>query len=175
MNLDYSQLTNKSRQALNNALALTKQCHYAAVEPQVMMVAVMREGADMVPFLLGHVGVDRNAFFRDVSISMQTLRHADNDEPHFSPTLEHVMAKAIELATQQRGGIVALEHIFWAFAEVQNPVGDIMRAHGITPAKMKAAVMAFRHGGQADDAEDDQEEGADVIELYHVSSPPHRF
>ena len=151
MDIDYSQLTNKSRQALNNAYSLTKQCHYAAVEPQVMMVAVMREGADMVPFLLSHVGADRHAFLRDVSTSMQSIRHEDVEDPSLSHTLQHVLGKAIELATRQRGGIVALEHIFWAFSEVRNPVGDIMRQHGITPAKMKAAVMAFRHNGQTDD------------------------
>ena len=52
MNIDYSKFTNKSRNAILKAVALTKQCQYACVEPQVLMVAVLQEGNDMVPFLL---------------------------------------------------------------------------------------------------------------------------
>ena len=44
---------------------MTKQCQYATVAPQVMMVAVLQEGNDMVPFLLNQMEVDKTEFFTD--------------------------------------------------------------------------------------------------------------
>ena len=63
MTNDFSRFTNKSRNAIMKAVELTRQCKYAAIEPTVMMVAVLQEGDDMVPFLLNHMGIDKIAFF----------------------------------------------------------------------------------------------------------------
>lgn len=158
MMIDYSRFTNKSRNAILKAVSLTKQCQYAAVEPQVMMVAVLQEGNDMVPFLLNQMEVDKTEFFTAVSNSMRTLGHAQIIDPDFSPSLQEVFQESIAIALQDRTNVVALEYIFWAFAKVNNPIKDIMSQFGITEAKVELAVNVFRHGDEDEEFHNDLDE-----------------
>ena len=158
MTIDYSRFTNKSRNAILKAVSLTKQCQYAAIEPQVMMVAVLQEGNDMVPFLLNQMEVDKTEFFTAVSNSMRSLGHAQIIDPDFSTSLQEVFQESIAIAQQDRTNVVALEYIFWAFAKVNNPIKDIMSQFGITPAKVEQAVNVFRHGDENEDLQNDPDE-----------------
>lgn len=158
MTIDYSRFTNKSRNAILKAVSLTKQCQYAAIEPQVMMVAVLQEGNDMVPFLLNQMEVDKTDFFTAVSNSMRSLGHAQIIDPDFSPSLQEVFQESIAIAQQDRTNVVALEYIFWAFAKVNNPIKDIMSQFDITPAKVEQAVNVFRHGDENEDLQNDPDE-----------------
>ena len=158
MTIDYSRFTNKSRNAILKAVSLTKQCQYAAIEPQVMMVAVLQEGNDMVPFLLNQMEVDKTEFFTAVSNSMRSLGHAQIIDPDFSTSLQEVFQESIAIAQQDRTNVVALEYIFWAFAKVNNPIKDIMSQFDITPAKVEQAVNVFRHGDENEDLQNDPDE-----------------
>lgn len=158
MTIDYSRFTNKSRNAILKAVSLTKQCQYAAIEPQVMMVAVLQEGNDMVPFLLNQMEVDKTEFFTAVSNSMRSLGHAQIIDPDFSTSLQEVFQESIAIAQQDRTNVVALEYIFWAFAKVNNPIKDIMSQFGITPAKVELAVNVFRYGDENEDLQNDPDE-----------------
>lgn len=174
MMIDYSRFTNKSRNAIIKAVSLTKQCQYATVEPQVMMVAVLQEGNDMVPFLLNQMEVDKTEFFTAVSSSMRTLGHAQIIDPDFSPSLQEFFQESIAIALQDRTNVVALEYIFWAFAKINNPIKDIMSQFGITEAKVELAVNVFRHGDEDEEFHNDLDEenlpnlhryGSDLIKL----------
>lgn len=158
MTIDYSRFTNKSRNAILKAVSLTKQCQYAAIEPQVMMVAVLQEGNDMVPFLLNQMEVDKTEFFTAVSNSMRSLGHAQIIDPDFSDSLQEVLLESIAIAQHDRTSVVALEYIFWAFAKVNNPIKDIMSQFGITAAKVEQAVNVFRHGDEDEGIHNDPDE-----------------
>lgn len=158
MTIDYSRFTNKSRNAILKAVSLTKQCQYAAIEPQVMMVAVLQEGNDMVPFLLNQMEVDKTEFFTAVSNSMRSLGHAQIIDPDFSDSLQEVLQESIAIAQHDRTSVVALEYIFWAFAKVNNPIKDIMSQFGITATKVAQAVNVFRHGDEDDALHNDPDE-----------------
>lgn len=146
MTNDFSRFTNKSRNAIMKAVELTRQCQYAAIEPTVMMVAVLQEGDDMVPFLLNHMGIDKIAFFSTMSDAMQNLFRGHVAAPDFTQELQDVFHASIRLAEHDRHSSVALEYIFWAFAEVPNTVNELMLHFGITSQKIAQAVHAFQHG-----------------------------
>ncbi len=148
MTNDFSRFTNKSRNAIMKAVTLTRQCQYAAIEPTVMMVAVLQEGNDMVPFLLNHMGIDKIAFFSTMSDAMQNLCRGTVASPDFTQELQDVFQASIHLAEHDRNPAVALEYIFWAFAEVPNSVNELMSRFGITSQKIAQAVHAFQHGDE---------------------------
>ena len=158
MNIDYSKFTHKSRNAIVTAVSLTKQCQYAAVEPQVMMVALLQEGNDMVSFMLNQMQVDKNAFCAAIGESIQGLQRAQVIDPDFSPSLVDVLKESLVLARRDRSNVVALEYIFWAFSKVDNPIKEIMSRFGVTPANVEEAVNMFRSG---DEQEDQQTNGED--------------
>ena len=158
MTNDYSRFTNKSRNAIMKAVELTRQCQYAAIESPVMMVAVFQEGNDMVPFLLNQMGVDKTSFFTAVSDAMQQLNRRPVTAPDFTQELQDVFQTSIRLAEQDSHSVVALEYIFWAFAEVPNTVGDLMERFGITPQKIAQAVHVFQYGSEQQGARSHQED-----------------
>lgn len=158
MTNDYSRFTNKSRNAIMKAVELTRQCQFAAIESPVMMVAVFQEGNDMVPFLLNQMGVDKTPFFTAVSDAMQQLNRRPVTAPDFTQELQEVFQTSIRLAEQDSHSVVALEYIFWAFAEVPNTVGELMERFGITPQKIAQAVHVFQYGSEQQGACSHQED-----------------
>ena len=146
MEVDYSKFTIKSRDAISKAVSLTKQCQYAEVETQVMMVAILQEGNEMVPFMLNSMNVDKGSFLTSVSNSMRVICHHISDEHHLSQSLLLVLQKSCDLALQDGNNVVSLEYIFWALGEVNNPIRDIMVEFGINSEKLRQAVHLFRNG-----------------------------
>ncbi len=148
MNVDYSLFTEKARSAVKKAVQLARQCQYAQIEPQVLMVALVQEGRDMVAFMLGRLNVDRVAFCGAVGESIKTLPHDSGRAAVESSAFGQVMAKSVELSRETGGGVVALEHVFWAMGEVPGAVKDIMTRFGMTAPKLRELVVEFRNGNR---------------------------
>lgn len=157
MRIDFSKFTERSKAAITQAHHLTDSCNYAKVEPQVMMVSIIQNGRDMVFFLLQQMGVDQTAFCQAVSDSMGTIPHAAQETHPFSDSLERIIEKSVGVAEEYGSSVIALEHIFSAFMQVQNPVRGIMVEFGMDARKIKAAVSMFRNGNISRDEHFDHE------------------
>jgi ATP-dependent Clp protease ATP-binding subunit ClpB len=144
--MDFSRFTDISKQTVQKAYRLAREFHCASIEPQIMMVAMMQEGQDMIYFMLRKLNVDKTAFFQAVSDSISHLPQGENDHPDITDNLERVLLKADDLAESTGSAVVALEHIFWAFRCINGPVCEIMKRFGITEQELKNAVELFRNG-----------------------------
>lgn len=159
--MDFSRFTDISKQTVQMAYQLAREFHCASIEPQIMMIALMQEGQDMVCFMLRQLNVDKTAFFQAVSYSISHLRQEENEHPNIPENLERVLSKADDLAESTGSAVVALEHIFWAFRCINGPVCEIMKRFGITELELKNAVELFRNGnfnqsGELESPEDTQ-------------------
>ena len=144
--MDFSRFTDISKQTVQKAYRLAREFHCASIEPQIMMVAMMQEGQDMIYFMLRKLNVDKTAFFQAVSDSISHLPQGENEHPDITDNLERILSKADDLAESTGSAVVALEHIFWAFRCVNGPVCEIMKRFGITEQELKNAVELFRNG-----------------------------
>ncbi len=144
--MDFSRFTDISKQTVQKAYRLAREFHCASIEPQIMMVAMMQEGQDMIYFMLRKLNIDKTAFFQAVSDSISHLPQGENDHPDITDNLERVLSKADDLAESTGSAVVALEHIFWAFRCINGPVCEIMKRFGITEQELKNAVELFRNG-----------------------------
>ena len=155
--MDFSRFTDRSKQTIQKAYQLAQEFQCASIEPQIMMVALMQEGQDMVYYILQQLNVDKTAFFQGVSDSISQLPKQANEHPNISVNLERIFSKADDFAESTGSAVVALEHIFWAFRSVPGPVCEIMKRFGITERELKLAVESFRNGNfnQSDNRESD--------------------
>lgn len=153
--IDFSKFTDISRQAIKKAYQIAQESNYSSIEPQIMMVAIMQVGRDMVYYILQRLNVDKAAFFQAVSESISGLDHQIYSHPDISNNLNLIFEKSIELSETTCCSVVALEHIFWAFGVVDNPIKDIMVSYGITPSELKQSVNAFRTGASVNDTENE--------------------
>lgn len=159
--MDFSRFTDILKQTVQMAYQLAREFHCASIEPQIMMIALMQEGQDMVCFMLRQLNVDKTAFFQAVSNSISHLRQEENEHPNIPENLERVLSKADDLAESTGSAVVALEHIFGAFRCINGPVCEIMKRFGITELELKNAVELFRNGnfnqsGELESPEDTQ-------------------
>lgn len=159
--MDFSRFTDISKQTVQKAYRLAREFHCASIEPQIMMVAMMQEGQDMIYFMLRKLNVDKTFFFQAVSDSISHLPQGENEHPDITDNLERVLSKADDLAESTGSAVVALEHIFWAFRCINGPVCEIMKRFGITEQELKNAVELFRNGnfnqsGELESPEDAQ-------------------
>ena len=159
--MDFSRFTDISKQTVQKAYRLAREFHCASIEPQIMMVAMMQEGQDMIYFMLRKLNVDKTAFFQAVSDSISHLPQGENEHPDITDNLERILSKADDLAESTGSAVVALEHIFWAFRCINGPVCEIMKRFGITEQELKNAVELFRNGnfnqsGELESPEDAQ-------------------
>ena len=159
--MDFSRFTDISKQTVQKAYRLAREFHCASIEPQIMMVAMMQEGQDMIYFMLRKLNVDKTAFFQAVSDSISHLPQGENEHPDITDNLERILSKADDLAESTGSAVVALEHIFWAFRCINGPVCEIMKRFDITEQELKNAVELFRNGnfnqsGELESPEDAQ-------------------
>ena len=144
--MDFSRFTDISRVTVQKAYQLAREFNCSSIEPQIMMIALMQEGQDMVYFILNKLNVDKTAFFQAISDSVTSLPTGGNEHPNISPNLELIFSNATVFAEQTGSAVVALEHVFWAFRKVDGPIATIMKRFGITLNQLKDAVISFRNG-----------------------------
>lgn len=167
MVVDYSLFTEKARTAIRNAANTARQCQYAMIETPIMMVSLLKEGKDMVAFVLGHLSVDKIAFCGAIGRLLQELQHRSDRPAKETQELERVLGRAIELAHETGSQVAALEHIFWAMSQEPGKVRDVMSQFGITPERVRGLVSEFRGGSQFS-ARDEaaQEESISTLKKY---------
>ena len=145
--MNYSNFSTLARTAIQKAHALATQGMYIAIEPQLMLVAIVQVDRDLVFYLLNHMGVDRNLFCTSVGESVSTIPNDSNSVPNISSSLQQVFEKSSAIASRRNSNFVTLEHIFAAFRETNNTVCDIMQHYGITKEKINLALDAYGNSG----------------------------
>lgn len=145
--MNYSNFSTLARTAIQKAHALATQGMYIAIEPQLMLVAIVQVDRDLVFYLLNHMGVDRNLFCTSVGESVSTIPNDPNSVPNISSSLQQVFEKSSAIASRRNSNFVTLEHIFAAFRETNNTVCDIMQHYGITKEKINLALDAYGNSG----------------------------
>ncbi len=144
--MDYSKFTELARHTIQKAYALAREHRVLSIEPQVMMVALMQEGREMVYYVLQQTGVNKTSFFQSFGDSILQLPQSDNEHPDISSNLRNVFIRSRELAQQTNSAVVALEHILWAFCATDGPVKNTMESYGLSEAKIKNAIATYRNG-----------------------------
>lgn len=145
--MNYSIFSTLARTAIQKAHTLATQGMYIAIEPQLMMVAIVQVDKDLVFYLLNHMGVDRNQFCMSVGESVSAIPNTPNSVPDISATLQQVFEKSTTIATRRNSNFVTLEHIVAAFRETDNAVSAIMERFGITKEKINLALNAYGNSG----------------------------
>ncbi|MDE6206883.1 MAG: AAA family ATPase [Muribaculaceae bacterium] len=144
--MDFNKFTENARQAITESHRLARQCQYSAIEPVVMMVAIMQTDRNMAPFLLEQMGVERVPLFGAMSDVLRQLPRGETERIPMSESTMRVLSTAEALAQRNDSPIVAPEHIFWALYEAPGPVKEVMKRFGVTSARMEAAVAVYRNG-----------------------------
>jgi len=153
MRLD--KLTTKFQQALGDAQSLANGNDQQFIEPQHLLLALLRQDDGGTTSLLARAGVNVAALGRDLE---QALTRLPKVEGHGGDvTIGRDLTNLLNLTdkeAQKRGDqFIASEMFLLALCDDKNETGRLAKQQGLTRKAIEAAIMAVR-GGQGVDSQE---------------------
>ena len=150
--MNQKNLTIKTQEALQEAVALVQQYGQQAIEPTHIYNGVAKVGESIVQFLLAKQGVQPAVVNEVVDQQLQSLPKVSGGEPYLSREANAVMQRAERLTKEMGDTYVSIEHLFLALIETASVVATMLKDAGVTANATRAAIAELRKGSKADEA-----------------------
>ena len=147
--MNINKYTIKSQEALQSAVELARKGGNQAIEPAHLLESLLSLGDSLTDFLLSKLAIQRPRLEDAVKKQLSSLPKVSGGEPYLSQETNKILDKAEDLATEMRDEYVALEHLFLALVEVDNPMARLLKSDfGLQVAELRKAIEELRKGGR---------------------------
>ena len=146
-------LTTKFQEALGEAQSLALGHDHAYIEPQHVLLAMLRQ-SDGPGALLQRAGGQLNAMTQAAEAAIKRLPTVQGqDQVQVGRDTVSLLQAAEKDAIKRGDQYVASELFLLALAEHKGEAGQVMREHGINKDALAKAIEALRGGQRVDNAE----------------------
>ena len=147
--MNINKYTIKSQEALQSAVELARKGGNQAIEPAHLLESILSLGDSLTDFLLSKLAIQRPRLEDAVKKQLSSLPKVSGGEPYLSQETNKILDKAEDLATEMKDEYVALEHLFLALVEVDNPMARLLKSDfGLQVAELRKAIEELRKGGR---------------------------
>ena len=147
--MNINKYTIKSQEALQSAVELARKGGNQAIEPAHLLESLLSLGDSLTDFLLSKLAIQRPRLEDAVKKQLSSLPKVSGGDPYLSQETNKILDKAEDLATEMRDEYVALEHLFLALVEVDNPMARLLKSDfGLQVAELRKAIEELRKGGR---------------------------
>ena len=147
--MNINKYTIKSQEALQSAVELARKGGNQAIEPAHLLESLLSLGDSLTDFLLSKLAIQRPRLEDAVKKQLSSLPKVSGGEPYLSQETNKILDKAEDLATEMKDEYVALEHLFLAIVEVDNPMARLLKSDfGLQVAELRKAIEELRKGGR---------------------------
>jgi len=147
--MNINKYTIKSQEALQSAVELARKGGNQAIEPAHLLESILSLGDSLTDFLLSKLAIQRPRLEDAVKKQLSSLPKVSGGEPYLSQETNKILDKAEDLATEMKDEYVALEHLFLALVEVDNPIARLLKSDfGLQVAELRKAIEELRKGGR---------------------------
>ena len=147
--MNINKYTIKSQEALQSAVELARKGGNQAIEPAHLLESLLSLGDSLTDFLLSKLAIQRPRLEDAVKKQLSSLPKVSGGEPYLSQETNKILDKAEDLATEMKDEYVALEHLFLALVEVDNPMARLLKSDfGLQIAELRKAIEELRKGGR---------------------------
>ena len=147
--MNINKYTIKSQEALQSAVELARKGGNQAIEPAHLLESLLSLGDSLTDFLLSKLAIQRPRLEDAVKKQLSSLPKVSGGEPYLSQETNKILDKAEDLATEMKDEYVALEHLFLALVEVDNPIARLLKSDfGLQVAELRKAIAELRKGGR---------------------------
>jgi ATP-dependent Clp protease ATP-binding subunit ClpB len=137
-------LTHKTQEALATARTLSAEQGQQSIEPQHLLVALIRQEGGVVRPVLEKLGAQVGMLEEQLMQLVESGPRVSGGEPYFSPALVRLIEDAQKHADRLKDDYVSTEHLFLAAASDKGAAGDILRRAGVTEEAVLGALEAVR-------------------------------
>ncbi|MBQ5899505.1 MAG: ATP-dependent chaperone ClpB [Alistipes sp.] len=157
--MNINSLTIKSQEALQNALSLAREAGQQAVEPQHVLLSLIKEDDSLSTFLLGRVGVNVPMLRDEVRRSVESLPKVSggNGEQYFSTDTSKMIQRAVDFTRTFNDKYASVEHLLLALVAERGAAADMLKRNGASEKELVAAIREFRKGSTVDSQTSSQE------------------
>ena len=147
--MNINKYTIKSQEALQSAVELARKGGNQAIEPAHLLESLLSLGDGLTDFLLSKLAIQRPRLEDAVKKQLSSLPKVSGGDPYLSQETNKILDKAEDLASEMKDEYVALEHLFLALVEVDNPMARLLKSDfGLQVAELRKAIEELRKGGR---------------------------
>ncbi len=161
-------LTNQLQLALADAQSLALGKDHNFIEAVHLLAALLdQSGGSSRPLLL-KAGANVAELVTGVNAAVQSLPTVSGTggEVHMSSDLGKILNLTDKMAQQGGDTYISSELVLRAMLQSKNKAGELLRAHGVTPAALTAAIADVRGGESVDKPE--AEESRQALDKYTI-------
>ncbi|HRY54375.1 MAG TPA: ATP-dependent chaperone ClpB [Spirochaetia bacterium] len=164
--MDYDRYTLKAQEAVQEASGEARKRDQGQVEPEHLLIALLRQEEGVVPALLDRIGADRGAVEREAEdlLARKPKVFGEAAQLYLSAGAAKALAKAEAEAEALKDEYVAAEHILLGLAQGEGEVAELLKRRGAAKEAILSALKALRGNRRVTDQA--AEEKYRVLERY---------
>ncbi len=144
--MNFNKFTIKAQEAVQEAVNRVQSLGQQAVEPAHIMGGVLKSGEQIAAFIFQKTGANYGQIKSEVETLEQGFPKVQGGEPYLSRKSNEILNNAEEIAKRWGDEFVSIEPIILAMLKIENPIGSMLKAHGITMQEAEKAIMELRKG-----------------------------
>jgi ATP-dependent Clp protease ATP-binding subunit ClpB len=161
-------LTNQLQTALADAQSLALGKDHNFIEPVHLLSALLEQSGGACRPLLQKAGADVAGLGERTKAAVEALPTVSGTggDVHMSSDLGRILNVTDKLAQQGGDTYISSELVLLAMLESKTSAGEIMKASGVQPLDLKAAIDTMRGGEAVDDPQ--AEESRQALDKYTI-------
>lgn len=162
--MDFNNFTTKSQQAIQKAQMIATDKGNPQIENVHILEGIFDTDQNVLPFLLGKIGVNAEDFRRQVEVVLNTLPKVSGGEVYLSRDASKMLTDAQSIATQMGDQFVTVEHMILAMLNGSDETAKLLRQNNVHEKDLKTAIEELRKGERV--TKQNQEDTYQSLEKY---------
>jgi len=144
--MDVNKMTQKSQEALQQAIDTARRRGNTEVEPLHLLKALLEQEGGIVPLILQKMGISPEDLKKKTDEALALLPRVEGGGggPYLSKNLSSLLDRALEETKPFKDDYVSTEHILLAMTESSGPESKIFKSFGLNREKTLTALTEVR-------------------------------
>ncbi len=154
--VSFDKLTVKAQEALADSQRLAAERHHQFMEPEHLLLALLRQEGGTVPSLLAKIGADLPSLLAEVEAELEKIPRVTGavGQVQLSPRLSSLLEAALSEADGMKDEYISTEHLLLAVVEEKRSAGaEALRRHGVDRDRVLKAMSEVRGSRRVSDPE----------------------
>jgi ATP-dependent Clp protease ATP-binding subunit ClpB len=144
--MNLNNFTLKSQEAIQKATEIAMANQNQAVEPLHLLKGVFLVDENVLPYLLGKLNVNFEAFSSSLDRLIASLPRVSGGEQYLSSNSNRVLQKAQELTSEEKDEFISIEQLLLAISMLNDPAARLLQNNGVKEKDLRSAIKQLRKG-----------------------------